>query len=63
MVESMDSGLEAYVEIRRRFPKLPMIFMTSLGEEIRPYFTGHIRRMDINRGKTSGPDEFLIDCS
>jgi two-component system response regulator ChvI len=40
MVETMDKGLEAYVEIRKRFPKLPMIFMTSLGEEIRPYFTG-----------------------
>ena len=40
MVETMDKGLEAYVEIRSRFPKLPMIFMTSLGEEIRPYFTG-----------------------
>jgi len=40
MVETMDKGLEAYVEIRRRFPKLPMIFMTSLGQEIRPYFTG-----------------------
>jgi DNA-binding response OmpR family regulator len=40
MVETMDKGLEAYVEIRKRFPKLPMIFMTSLGQEIRPYFTG-----------------------
>ena len=40
MVETMDKGLEAYVDIRSRFPKLPMIFMTSLGEEIRPYFTG-----------------------
>ena len=40
MVETMDSGLEAYVEIRKRFPEIPMIFMTSLGEEIRPYFTG-----------------------
>jgi DNA-binding response OmpR family regulator len=40
MVESMDKGLEAYVAIRGRFPELPMIFMTSLGEEIRPYFTG-----------------------
>ncbi|PTR13979.1 MULTISPECIES: response regulator transcription factor [unclassified Nitrosospira] len=40
MVETMDKGLEAYVTIRDRFPKLPMIFMTSLGEEIRPYFTG-----------------------
>jgi two-component system, OmpR family, response regulator ChvI len=40
MVETMDKGLEAYVTIRGRFPELPMIFMTSLGEEIRPYFTG-----------------------
>ena len=40
MVESMDVGLEAYVELRKRFPRLHMIFMTSLGEEIRPYFTG-----------------------
>jgi two-component system, OmpR family, response regulator ChvI len=40
MVESMDSGLEAYVELRKHFPQLHMIFMTSLGEEIRPYFTG-----------------------
>jgi two-component system, OmpR family, response regulator ChvI len=40
MVESMDSGLEAYVELRKHFPELHMIFMTSLGEEIRPYFTG-----------------------
>lgn len=40
MVENMDAGLEAYVELRKRFPRLHMIFMTSLGEEIRPYFTG-----------------------
>ena len=40
MVETMDIGLEAYVEIRKRFPGLHLIFMTSLGEEIRPYFTG-----------------------
>lgn len=40
MVESMDAGLDAYVGIRKRFPELHMIFMTSLGEEIRPYFTG-----------------------
>lgn len=40
MVETMDAGLEAFVEIRKRLPQLHMIFMTSLGEEIRPYFTG-----------------------
>ena len=39
MVETMDIGLEAYVDIRKRFPQLHMIFMTSLGQEIRPYFT------------------------
>ena len=40
MVETMDAGLDAYVEIRKGFPELHMVFMTSLGEEIRPYFTG-----------------------
>ncbi len=40
MVETMDAGLDAYMEIPKRFPGLHMIFMTSLGEEIRPYFTG-----------------------
>lgn len=40
MVETMDAGLEAYVEVRKLFPELHMIFMTSLGEEIRPYFHG-----------------------
>jgi DNA-binding response OmpR family regulator len=40
MVETMDIGLDAFVEIRKRFPGLHLIFMTSLGEEIRPYFTG-----------------------
>ncbi|MDN5835871.1 MAG: response regulator [Nitrosospira sp.] len=39
MVETMDAGLDTYVEVRKRVPDLPMIFMTSLGEEIRPYFT------------------------
>ena len=28
------------MEVRKRFPDLHMIFMTSLGEEIRPYFNG-----------------------
>ena len=40
MVETMDAGLEAYTELREQFPDLHMIFMTSLGQEIRPYFTG-----------------------
>jgi two-component system response regulator ChvI len=40
MVETMDAGLEAYTQLREQFPGLHMIFMTSLGQEIRPYFTG-----------------------
>ena len=40
MVETMDAGLGAYTELREQFPGLHMIFMTSLGQEIRPYFTG-----------------------
>jgi two-component system response regulator ChvI len=38
MVESMDAGLTTYAEIHERFPTLQIIFMTSLGDMIRPYF-------------------------
>ncbi|MCW5600287.1 response regulator [Nitrosomonas sp.] len=38
MVESMDAGLNAYVELHERFPKMQAIFMTSLGDMILPYF-------------------------
>lgn len=38
MVESMDAGLNTYVELHNRFPKMQAIFMTSLGDMILPYF-------------------------
>ena len=38
MVESMDSGLTTYAHIHKRFPKKQTIFLTSLGDMIRPYF-------------------------
>ena len=38
MVESMDSGLTTYAAIHKRFPKIQAIFLTSLGDMIRPYF-------------------------
>jgi len=38
MVESMDAGLTAYVEIHKNHPKIQTIFLTSLGDMIRPYF-------------------------
>lgn len=38
MVESMDSGLTTYAHIHKRFPKIQTIFLTSLGDMIRPYF-------------------------
>lgn len=38
MVESMDAGLTAYVEIHKRYPQIQTIFLTSLGDMIRPYF-------------------------
>lgn len=38
MVESMDSGLTTYAQIHKRYPKLQAIFLTSLGDMIRPYF-------------------------
>ncbi len=38
MVESMDSGLTTYAQIHKRFPEIQTIFLTSLGDMIRPYF-------------------------
>lgn len=38
MVESMDAGLTTYAQIHKRYPKLQAIFLTSLGDMIRPYF-------------------------
>ncbi len=38
MVESMDAGLTTYAQIHKRYPKLQTIFLTSLGDMIRPYF-------------------------
>lgn len=38
MVESMDAGLETYLELHERFPEMQAVFMTSLGDMIRPYF-------------------------
>lgn len=40
MVESMDAGLDTYEEIRKHFPGIRVIFLTSLGEMILPYFSG-----------------------
>lgn len=38
MVESMDAGLTTYVELHNHFPKMQIIFLTSLGDMILPYF-------------------------
>lgn len=38
MVESMDAGLTAYAEIHSKHPRIQTIFLTSLGDMIRPYF-------------------------
>lgn len=38
MVESMDSGLTTYAQIHQRYPEIQTIFLTSLGDMIRPYF-------------------------
>lgn len=59
MVETMDAGLETYVDIRRHFPRLDMIFMTSLGEEIRPYFSGISDEWILIVEKPVEPDSFL----
>ncbi len=59
MVETMDAGLETYMDIRRQFPRLDMIFMTSLGEEIRPYFSGISDEWILIVEKPVEPDSFL----
>lgn len=38
MVEAEDSGLLAYDTIRQRFPLIPVVIITTLGEMILPYF-------------------------
>ncbi|MDH5480649.1 MAG: response regulator [Nitrosomonas sp.] len=38
MCESMDSGLTTYAHIHKRFPEMHAIFLTSLGDMIKPYF-------------------------
>ena len=38
MVESMDAGLTTYAKIQKNHPNLQTIFLTSLGDMIRPYF-------------------------
>lgn len=38
MVESMDAGLTTYAHVHNRFPNMKVIFLTSLGDMIKPYF-------------------------
>jgi DNA-binding NtrC family response regulator len=38
MVESMDAGLTTYAHVHKRYPHIQTIFLTSLGDMIRPYF-------------------------
>jgi len=38
MVESMDSGLTTFANLHENYPEMQAIFLTSLGDMIRPYF-------------------------
>jgi DNA-binding response OmpR family regulator len=38
MVEEIDSGLTSYQRLKEIKPDTPVIFLTSLGREIQPYF-------------------------
>ncbi len=38
MVEEIDSGLTSYQRLKEIQPETPVIFLTSLGGEIQPYF-------------------------
>jgi len=38
MVEECDSGLKMFDAIKEKFPQIPIVMLTSLGEMIRQYF-------------------------
>ena len=38
MMEDVDSGLQSYNSIREQYPQVPVMFLTSLGEQVRPFF-------------------------
>ncbi|MFP4520931.1 MAG: response regulator [Fibrobacterota bacterium] len=38
MMDEVDSGLKSYEEFKTTFPHVPVIFLTSLGDQIQAYF-------------------------
>ncbi len=58
MIEEQDSGLIAFELLQNRFPRVPVILMTSLGEMVRPYFKD--RGFDVGiLEKPVSPDRLL----
>ncbi|MDD5672742.1 MAG: response regulator [Chitinivibrionales bacterium] len=47
MVEKEDSGLIAYDEISKKYPGIPLVILTTLGEMILPYFEDKKERICI----------------
>lgn len=59
MVESMDAGLDTYEKMRKSFPGIRVIFLTSLGEMILPYFSGESHDWVCIVEKPVEPDSLL----
>ena len=47
MVEEQDSGLNAYDLLAEKYPAIPKILLTSLGEMILPYFSDRKKAVTI----------------
>lgn len=60
MLDRVDDGLKIFDEISKGYPNIPIIFLTSLGEEIRPYFQDnqHLIKIIDKEGISSA----LIPC-
>lgn len=43
MVDEVDSGIIAYSRVRERYPQVPIVLLTSLGEMIRQYFDNDLK--------------------
>jgi DNA-binding NtrC family response regulator len=58
MIEEQDSGLIGYEMLYKRFPDVPVILMTSLGDMVRPYFAD--RGFDVRiLEKPVSPDQLI----
>jgi CheY-like chemotaxis protein len=54
MMDEVDSGLQVYETICQEYPQLPIIFLTSLGDQIMPYFQDNVMPWIVEKPITPG---------